>query len=155
MGMEVNKFWLLLLSGRYLLVAVKVTSSIFVNQLNETKPKSSKTQFQFQFELSLAQLSPSLFIVKTTILPTVLLPVIRIGSKFPLQNNGGSPSAKLVFSFQDHLLRVNCCFWQIWHFTKERSQVLYRLSQKLLGNCARIEREESKVGLSFCVKGTH
>ena len=41
-------------------MAVKVASNIFVNQLNETKPNSSKTQFQFQFELSLAQLSPSL-----------------------------------------------------------------------------------------------
>ena len=53
--MEVIKF-----IGGYLLVAVKVASSIFVNQLNGTKFKSSKTQFQFQFELSLAQLSPSL-----------------------------------------------------------------------------------------------
>ena len=42
-------------------MTVKVASSIFVNQLNATKPRSSKTQFQFQFELSLAQLSPSLF----------------------------------------------------------------------------------------------
>ena len=64
--MEVNKFWLLILSGSYLLVAVKVASSIFVNQLNETKPKSSKTQFQFQFELSLAQLSLSLFYMFTS-----------------------------------------------------------------------------------------
>ena len=55
-----GKFWLLILSGGYLLVAVKVASSIYVNQLNATKLKSSKNQFQFQFELSLAQLSPSL-----------------------------------------------------------------------------------------------
>ena len=47
-------------SAGYLLVTVKVASSIFVNQLNATNLKSSKTQFQFQFELSLAQLSPSL-----------------------------------------------------------------------------------------------
>ena len=59
--MEVTKFWLRILSGGYLLVAVKVASSIFVNKLNATKLKSSKPQFQFQFELSLAQLSPSLF----------------------------------------------------------------------------------------------
>ena len=39
-------------------MAVKVASSIFVNQFNATKLVSSKTQFQF--ELSLAQLSPSL-----------------------------------------------------------------------------------------------
>ena len=45
----------------YVLVAVEVASSIYVNQLNATKLKSSKTQFQFQFELSLAQLSPSLY----------------------------------------------------------------------------------------------
>ena len=45
--MEVNKFWVLILSGSYLLVAVKVGSRIFFNQLKETKPKSSKTQFQF------------------------------------------------------------------------------------------------------------
>ena len=38
-------------------------SSNYVNQLNATKLKSSKAQFQFQFELSLAQLSPSLFII--------------------------------------------------------------------------------------------
>ena len=50
-----------MLSGGYLLVAAKVAISIFVNQLNATNLKSSKTQFQFQFELSLAQLSPSLF----------------------------------------------------------------------------------------------
>ena len=43
-----------------MLVAVKVASSIFVNELNAKNLKSSKTQFQFQFELSLAQLSPSL-----------------------------------------------------------------------------------------------
>ena len=42
-------------------MAVEVASSIYVNQLNATKLKSSKNQFQFQFELSLAQLSPSLF----------------------------------------------------------------------------------------------
>jgi len=48
-GIEVNKFWLLMLSGGYLLVAVKLTSSIFVNQLNATNLKSSKTHFQFQF----------------------------------------------------------------------------------------------------------
>ena len=51
-----------LCSAGYLLVAVKVASSIFVNQLNAKNLKSSKTQFQFQFELSLAQLSPSLFL---------------------------------------------------------------------------------------------
>ena len=51
-----------MLCGGYLLVAAKVAISIFVNQLNATNLKSSKTQFQFQFELSLAQLSPSLFI---------------------------------------------------------------------------------------------
>ena len=44
-----------------MLVAVKVASSIFVNELNAKNLKSSKTQFQFQFELSLAQFSPSLF----------------------------------------------------------------------------------------------
>ena len=60
--MEVNKFWLLILSGSYLLVAVKEASSIFVNQLNATKCKLSKTQFQFQFKLSLAQVSTSLFL---------------------------------------------------------------------------------------------
>ena len=48
-------------SAGYLLVAVKVASSVFVNQLNAKYLKSSKTQFQFQFELSLAQLSPSFF----------------------------------------------------------------------------------------------
>ena len=57
-----GKFWLLILSGGYLLVAVDVASSIYVNQLNATKLKSSKTQFQFKFELSLAQLSHSLFL---------------------------------------------------------------------------------------------
>ena len=36
-------FLLLILSGGYLLVAVKVASSIFVNQINETKLESSKT----------------------------------------------------------------------------------------------------------------
>ena len=51
-----------MLCGGYLLVAAKVAISIFVNQLNATNLKSSKTQFQFQFELSLAQLSPSLFL---------------------------------------------------------------------------------------------
>ena len=50
-----------MLCGGYLLVAAKVAISIFVNQLNATNLKSTKTQFQFQFELSLAQLSPSLF----------------------------------------------------------------------------------------------
>ena len=55
-----NQVLLLILSGGYLLVAVKIASSIFVNQPNATKPKSSETQFKFQFELSLAQLSPSL-----------------------------------------------------------------------------------------------
>ena len=38
----------------YWLVAVKVASSIFVNQINATKLESSKTQFQFQLELSFA-----------------------------------------------------------------------------------------------------
>ena len=42
-------------------MAVKVASSIFVNELNAKNLKSSKTQFQFQFELSVAQLSPSVF----------------------------------------------------------------------------------------------
>ena len=54
-----NKFWLIILSVGYLFVAVKVANSICVNQqiiLNEVK-----TQFQFKFKLSLAQLSPSLF----------------------------------------------------------------------------------------------
>ena len=60
--MEVTKFWLLKLG--YLLLAVKV-ASIFVNQLSATKLKSSNTQFQVQFELSLAQLSPGLFISLT------------------------------------------------------------------------------------------
>ena len=50
-----GKFWLLILSDGYLLVAVEVASSIYVNQLNAT---TSKTQFQFQFELSF--LKPSL-----------------------------------------------------------------------------------------------
>ena len=59
--MEETKFWLLLLGGGYLSVAAKVAISIFVNQLNATNLKSSKTQFKLQFELSLAQLSPSLF----------------------------------------------------------------------------------------------
>ena len=57
-----NQVLLLILSGGYLLVAVKIASSIFVNQPNATKPKSSETQFKFQFELSLAQLSPSLLL---------------------------------------------------------------------------------------------
>ena len=61
--MEVTKFWILVLSGGYLLEAVRVVSSIFVNQLNAENLKSSKTQFHFQFELSLAQLSPSLLSV--------------------------------------------------------------------------------------------
>ena len=39
-----GKFWLLILSGRYLLVAVEVASSIYVNQLNATKLKSCKAQ---------------------------------------------------------------------------------------------------------------
>ena len=56
-----NQVLLLILSGGYLLEAVEVASSIYVNQLNATKLKSFKPQFQFQFELSLAQLSPSLF----------------------------------------------------------------------------------------------
>ena len=43
----------------YLLVTVKLAGSIIVNQLNAKNLKSSKTQFQ----LSLAQLSPSLFII--------------------------------------------------------------------------------------------
>ena len=60
-GMEGTKFWVLILSGGYLLGAVKVASSIFINPLNATKLKSSKTQFHIQFELSLAQLSHSLF----------------------------------------------------------------------------------------------
>ena len=42
-------------------MAVEVASSIYVNQINATKLKSSKTPFQFQFELSLAQLSLSLY----------------------------------------------------------------------------------------------
>ena len=41
-------------------MADKKASSVFVNHLNATNLKSSKTQLQFQFELSLAQLSPSL-----------------------------------------------------------------------------------------------
>ena len=68
--MEVTKFWLLILSGGYLLVAVKAANSIFVNQLNTTNLKSSKTQFQFQFELSLAQLSPSLLLIWTYVVNT-------------------------------------------------------------------------------------
>ena len=52
-----------------MLVAVKVAGSIFVAQLNATKPRSSKTQFQFQFELSLAQLSPSLFLFSVLSVP--------------------------------------------------------------------------------------
>ena len=50
-----------------MLVAVKVASSIFVNELNAKNLKSSKTQFQFQFqfELSLAKFSPSLSHIKT------------------------------------------------------------------------------------------
>ena len=42
-GIEVTKFWLLILSGGYLIVAVKVASSIFVNQLNATKLSSSSS----------------------------------------------------------------------------------------------------------------
>ena len=49
-------------------MTVKVASSMFVNQLNATKLKSSKAQIQFQFELSLAQLSPSLFKLSVTVL---------------------------------------------------------------------------------------
>ena len=58
--MEVSLSYLC--SAGYLLMAVKVAISIFVNQLNATNLKSSETQFQFQVELSLAQLSPSLLI---------------------------------------------------------------------------------------------
>ena len=61
-GVEETKFWLLMLCGGYLLVAAKVAISIFVNQLNATNLKSSKTQFQFQFEPSFLQLSPSFFL---------------------------------------------------------------------------------------------
>ena len=57
-----NQVLLLILSGGYLPVAVKVVSSIFVNQLNATKLKLSKTQYHLKFELSLAQLSPQLVI---------------------------------------------------------------------------------------------
>ena len=46
--MEVTKFWLLKLNGGYLLVVVKVASSIFDSYQNANL-KSSKTQFQFQF----------------------------------------------------------------------------------------------------------
>ena len=53
--MEVTMFWLLMLSGGYLLVTVKVASSIFVNQLNATNLKSSKTWSQLQFKLGPAQ----------------------------------------------------------------------------------------------------
>ena len=59
--MEVTKFWLLMLSGGYLLVAVNKANIIFVNQFTSTYLKSSITQFHFLLELSLAQLSPSLF----------------------------------------------------------------------------------------------
>ena len=54
-----------MLSGGYFFVAAKVAISIslFVNQLNATNLKSSKTQFQFQFDMRLAQLSPSVFYV--------------------------------------------------------------------------------------------
>ena len=45
----------------YLVGAVKVSSSIFVDQLNAANSKSSKTQFQFQSDLSLAHLNPNLF----------------------------------------------------------------------------------------------
>ena len=51
-GIRITKFWLLILSGGYLLVATKVATSIFVHQPYATNLKSSKTQFQF--ELSLA-----------------------------------------------------------------------------------------------------
>ena len=57
-----------------MLVAVEVVSSIYVNQLNATKLKSSKAKFQFQFELSLAQLSPSLF-------KLILTTLLRVGMK--------------------------------------------------------------------------
>ena len=57
-----------LCSAGYLLVAVKIASSIFVNRLNATNLKSSKSQFQFQFELSLAQFSPSLFVFNVILL---------------------------------------------------------------------------------------
>ena len=63
MGLEVNKFWLLMLRGGHLLMAAKVASSIFVYHLNATNVKSSKTQAQFRFELSFAQLSPRLFLI--------------------------------------------------------------------------------------------
>ena len=61
--MEVTKFWQLMFCGGYLLVAVKVAFSIFVNKLNAANLKSTRTQFQFQFESSLAQLSPSLLTI--------------------------------------------------------------------------------------------
>ena len=50
-GMEISKFWLLMLCARYLIVAVKVASSIFVNELNAKNLKSSKTPFQFELSL--------------------------------------------------------------------------------------------------------
>ena len=68
-----GKFWLFLLSFGYLLVAIKIASSIYVNQLNATKLKSSKAQFQVQFELSLAQLGPSLFIFGWIMYPWIFL----------------------------------------------------------------------------------
>ena len=61
-----------------MLVAVKVASSIFVNQLNAKNLKSSKTQFQFKFELSLAQFSPSLFYIYIIFHVMAKLPVIAI-----------------------------------------------------------------------------
>ena len=70
-----------MLSDGYLLVAVKVACSIFVNQLNVTNHKLSKTWFQFQFELSLAQLSPACF-----------YPIY-----FPTQNTFGSNLFQIPF----------------------------------------------------------
>ena len=71
--MEVTKFWLIMFSGDYLLVAVKVASSIFVNQLNAKNDKPSKTQFKFQFKLSMniTQLSPSLSLLFLQTTPKV------------------------------------------------------------------------------------
>ena len=51
--MEVTKFGLLMHSGSSLLVAVKVDGRIFVNQLNATNLKSSKTQIQLVFKILL------------------------------------------------------------------------------------------------------
>ena len=47
-----------MISGGLCLVMVKVASSIIIYQFNKYQ-----TQLQFQFELSLAQLSPCLFIL--------------------------------------------------------------------------------------------